>query len=371
MFVTSEDQSSMIFRQLFDARSSTYTYLLADQAGPGEQAEAVLIDTVFEQHLRDAALLRELNLRLVATLETHVHADHVTGAWLMKRAFGSRILLGARSGAEGADELLEDGAVVRFGGRSLSLRATPGHTDGCVTWVLDDQRMAFTGDALLIRGAGRTDFQQGDACTLYRSVRERIFSLPYDCLLYPGHDYQGRTVTTVAEERQHNPRLGIDKAEADFVGTMENLGLAHPAQLAVAVPANLRCGRPQTESGSDEAALPGAVSWGPVTRTYAGIAEVPPLWVAGQPEGLCVVDVRSEAEFNGELRHVPGARLIPLGELRVRLDELPHDAVLITVCRSGARSAQASLILERAGFARVANLAGGMLRWNAEGLPVG
>ncbi len=349
----------MLLRQLFDARSSTYTYLLACE----ETRLAVLIDTVFEQHVRDAALVRELDLRLVATLETHVHADHVTGAWLMKRRFGSRILLSARAGAEGADGALADGDRVHFGRRSLEVRATPGHTDGCVTFVLDDQSMAWTGDALLIRGSGRTDFQQGDARTLYRSVRERIFSLPLQCQLYPGHDYQGRTVTTVAEERAHNPRLSDAKGEGDFVGTMENLGLPHPAQIAVAVPANLRCGRPE-----EEGPLPGEVSWGPVTRSYAGVPEVEPCWVATQGEGALVLDVRSPEEFSGELGHIPGAHLLPLGELRARLDELPRDRPVITVCRSGARSAQAALILEKAGFSRVANLSGGMLRWSAEGL---
>lgn len=351
----------MIFRQLFDARSSTYTYLLADEAS----REAVFIDTVFEHHVRDAALLRELELKLVYTLETHVHADHVTGAWLMKERLGGRIVLSARSGAECGDLLVDEGDRVPFGGTALEVRATPGHTNGCVTYVTEDHKMAFTGDALLIRGAGRTDFQQGDAHRLYRSVRERILSLPHDCLLYPAHDYQGRTVTTVAEERAWNPRIGADKAEGDFVGTMENLGLPHPAQIDVAVPANLRCGRPPADAPS-----PGQVDWGPVVRTYAGVAEVAPRWVAEQGERVFVLDVRQPAEFTGELGHVPGAALLPLGELRGRLDEIPRDRPVITVCRSGARSAQASLILEKAGYPRVANLAGGMLRWNSEGLPV-
>lgn len=351
----------MIFRQLFDARSSTYTYLLADEAS----REAVLIDSVFEHHVRDAALLRELELKLVYTLETHVHADHVTGAWLMKERLGSRIVLSARSGAECGDLLVDEGDRVTFGGHALEVRATPGHTNGCVTYVTEDHKMAFTGDALLIRGAGRTDFQQGDAHRLYRSVRERLLSLPHDCLLYPAHDYQGRTVTTVAEERAWNPRIGEDKAEGDFVGTMENLGLPHPAQIDVAVPANLRCGRPPADAPS-----PGQVDWGPVVRTYAGVAEVAPRWVAEQGDRVFVLDVRQPAEFTGELGHVPGATLLPLGELRGRLDEIPRDRPVITVCRSGARSAQASLILEKAGYPRVANLAGGMLRWNSEGLPV-
>ena len=149
----------LVFRQLFDPQSSTYTYLLGDEPG----GEAVLIDPVFEQVRRDAALIDELGLKLVATLETHVHADHVTGAWLLRRRMGSRIMLAATSGAEGADRYLAHADVVAFGGRRLLVRATPGHTNGCLTYVLDDSRMAFTGDCLLIRGSGRTDFQQGDA----------------------------------------------------------------------------------------------------------------------------------------------------------------------------------------------------------------
>ena len=348
----------MIFRQLFDARSSTYTYLLADEPG----GEALIIDPVFEQHGRDLALIRELGLRLVASLETHVHADHVTGAWLMRRSLGSRIVVSRKAGASGADVVVDDGDRVPFGHRHLGVRATPGHTSGCVTYVTDDERAAFTGDALLIRGAGRTDFQEGSAAELFQSVRSRIFSLPDGCLLYPAHDYQGRTVSTVAEERAHNPRLGDDKAEGDFVGFMENLGLPHPAQMAVAVPANLVCGRP--EEGVE---VPGEVRWGPVYRTYAGVAEVEPAWVRERLAELTLLDVREPGELLGELGVIAGALSVPLGRLRARLDEIPRDRPVITICRSGARSAQASLILEKAGFPRVANLPGGMLRWNSLG----
>ena len=191
-----------IFRQLFDPQSSTYTYLLADSA----TREAVLIDPVFEQVRRDAALLEELGLKLGWTLETHVHADHVTSAWLLRQRIGSRIALSRASGAKGADRYLGDGERVAFGRHWLEARATPGHTDGCMTYVLDDRTLAFTGDALLIRGCGRTDFQQGDAHTLYGSVHQRIFSLPEDCLLYPAHDYRGLTVTSVGEEKALQPR---------------------------------------------------------------------------------------------------------------------------------------------------------------------
>src|SRR5258706_9526257 len=199
----------LILRQLFDNQSSTYTYLLGDTAS----GEAILIDSVVEQVRHDVALVNELGLRVVWTLETHVHADHVTGAWLMKARAGSGIGLAANCGASGADRLLNLGDRIAFGKRYVEVRATPGHTNGCLTYVLDDQSMAFTGDCLLIRGSGRTDFQHGDPRIMFASVREQIFSLPATCLLYPAHDYRGVTVTSVAEERRFNPRIGGDIGE--------------------------------------------------------------------------------------------------------------------------------------------------------------
>lgn len=230
----------LIFRQLFDAESFTYSYLLADD----HTREAVLIDAVHAQVARDLKLLEELHLKLRWLLETHIHADHVTGAALLKEHTGSDIALSVHSGAEGADRYLNDGDTVCFGGRRLEARATPGHTDGCMTYVLDDQSMAFTGDCLMIRGCGRTDFQQGDAHALYRSVQQRIFVLTDSCLLYPGHDYRGFTVTSVGEEKSSNPRLGDAKSEHDFVEIMDNLDLAYPKMIDVAMPANLRLGKP-------------------------------------------------------------------------------------------------------------------------------
>ncbi len=236
----------LVFRQLFDPTSSTYTYLL----GCSVSREAVLIDPVFEQVRRDAALIGELGLQLKWTLDTHVHADHVTGAWLLKQKLGSSIALSAAAGASGVDRQLGDGDRVEFGRRSLEVRATPGHTNGCVTYVLDDESMAFTGDCIMIRGSGRTDFQQGDPRALYRSVRSRIFSLPETCLLYPAHDYRGLTATSVAEEKKFNPRLGGEVGEGDYVGYMKNLDLPHPKKIDEAVPANLRCGQPGNEAAA-------------------------------------------------------------------------------------------------------------------------
>jgi glyoxylase-like metal-dependent hydrolase (beta-lactamase superfamily II)/rhodanese-related sulfurtransferase len=352
----------MIFRQLFDPQSSTYTYVLADSL----TREAVLIDPVFEHARRDAALIGELGLKLLFTLETHVHADHVTGASLLKRRLGSKIALSKDGGAEGADRYLSDGDLIAFGMRTLEARATPGHTSGCMSYVLDDRSKAFTGDALLIRGCGRTDFQQGSAPLLFHSVRERLFSLPDDCLLYPGHDYRGLTASSVGEEKKYNPRLAQNIGEGDFVGYMTNLGLAHPKLMDVAVPANLRCGRPEKEDMTKEA----DTDWAPLAMTFAGVWELQPDWVAENPGGAQILDVREPDEFTGSLGHIVGAKLIPLGSLLSNTNQLTKEKPIVVVCRSGARSAQATVMLKNAGFAKVANLAGGMQRWRAQHLPV-
>lgn len=351
----------LIFRQLVDPQSSTYTYLLGDD----KSRQALLIDTVFEQVRRDAALIKELNLKLVATLETHVHADHVSGSWLHKRQCGSQIVVAAASGVHGADRYVQHGDRIPFGERYVEVRATPGHTDGCLTYVLDDESRAFTGDCLLIRGSGRTDFQEGDAQAMYRSVHTQIFTLPGQCLLYPAHDYRGLTVSSVAEERQFNPRLGGQIGEADFAGYMENLNLPHPKQIDRAVPANMRCGQPEGEVDQLD-----AQTWANLNYTFAGIWEIEPVAFEDVSERVQLIDVREPAEFSGPIGHIRGARLVPLGELGRRVGEFDRAIPVVTVCRSGARSAQAALMLQKAGFSKVANLAGGMLRWRASGYPV-
>jgi glyoxylase-like metal-dependent hydrolase (beta-lactamase superfamily II)/rhodanese-related sulfurtransferase len=351
---------SLIFRQLQDQSSSTYTYLLGDR----ESRSAVLIDPVFEQAQRDAALIEELGLDLEYTLDTHLHADHITAAWRLKLMLGSRIAISGAAGTRGADVELEPGDRLGFGARSLEARATPGHTSGCMSFVLDDRSMVFTGDALLIRGAGRTDFQQGNARTLYRSVRSELFTLPDECTVYPAHDYNGQTASSIYEEKRFNPRLGGDRNEADFEGFMKNLGLAHPKRIDEALPANAACGRiPAAE-------LPATGSWAPIRRTFAGIDEIDPEWVAAHRDRTRVIDVRQPDEYTGPFGHIEGAELIPLGSLASRLDAIGRDKPIVTVCRSGGRSAQALVLLRRAGFDAVANLSGGMIRWHEFGLPV-
>jgi glyoxylase-like metal-dependent hydrolase (beta-lactamase superfamily II)/rhodanese-related sulfurtransferase len=348
----------MIFRQLYDNTSSTYTYLLADETS----REAIVIDPVFEQHQRDIALIRELGVELKYVIDTHCHADHVTGAWLLQQSNGGRIGLAEAVGADNVDITFRHGDRIEFGDRYLEVRATPGHTDGCLTYVLDDHSMAFTGDALLIRGCGRCDFQQGNAKTLFHSISEQILSLPENCLLYPAHDYAGRTATTVREEIAFNPRIGGGASEGDFVGYMDAMQLPHPKKIDIALPANMVSGKPA------EGSQPESVDWAPVNITYAGIPEIDPEWVARHADDVTILDVREIKEVDADKANFNEVRVIPLRDLRERLDEVPRDRPVVTFCRSGRRSAMAVEILKQADYDRVANMAGGFLRWCEEGL---
>lgn len=226
----------MIFRQMQDKESGTFTYLLADP----NTREAILIDPVVEQVDRDRQLLRDLDLKLTATLETHVHADHVTGAGELRKCLGSQVIAGAGTRLTCADRLLEDGEKWNWGNLQLTTLATPGHTDGCTSYYFRDR--VFTGDALLIRGCGRTDFQQGSSERLFESVRKKLFSLPDETLVYPGHDYKGWMCSSIGEEKAHNPRLGLDKSLEEFVSIMKSLNLPPPKKLEESLPRNMNCG---------------------------------------------------------------------------------------------------------------------------------
>jgi len=352
----------MIFRQLFDPETSTYTYLLADE----KSREAVLIDPVREQYPRDGAILDELELKLKYTIETHVHADHVTAGGLFRRDRGSESMISVCAGTSCANHLVEDGQKVAFGAHELEVRTTPGHTDGDMTLVFHEGRMAFTGDALLIRGCGRTDFQQGDAGKLYDSVHGKVFSLPDDFKLYPGHDYEGRTVTTVGEEKAHNPRLTKDKAA--FIELMDNLNLKRPKKIDEAVPANLECGLPTDDPG--EKATVTEDGWAPIVRTASGVPEISTAWVAERAANVKVVDVREPHEFNDEHGHIDGAVLAPLGTVEAYVKTWNKAEPVVIVCRSGGRSGKGARILENLGFEKVASMAGGMRAWKAESRPV-
>jgi glyoxylase-like metal-dependent hydrolase (beta-lactamase superfamily II) len=230
----------MLFRQLFEPNSSAYTYLIAcDQT-----REAALIDPVLETVERDLQLLAELGLTLKYTIETHIHADHVTGAARLREETGCKAAVPEKSAADHVDVSIRQGETIEVGTLRLEPLYTPGHTDDHHVYVLHttDGSRVFTGDALMIDGCGRTDFQNGDAATLYRSVHEKIFALPEDTLVYPGHDYQQRRVSSVGQERARNPRLGGGKSVEEFVAIMDGLNLPRPKKMDIAVPANLECG---------------------------------------------------------------------------------------------------------------------------------
>ena len=360
----------MIFRQLYDNESSTYTYILADEA----TREAVLIDPVRELIERDLQLLEELGLKLVYALDTHVHADHVTGAGMLRERTGCKTVVNESAGAPCADIRLADGATLEVGSIQIRGLHTPGHTSGDMTYVVRDAKapdappMAFTGDTLLIRGCGRTDFQQGDSHALYHSVHERIFTLPEGTRIFPAHDYKGRTMTTVAEEKRYNPRLGGGKTLDEFVQIMADLNLAQPKMIDVAVPANLQCGNAvaDVQPARQEAA------WAPVQRTPEGVPEVGTDWVRSNLDAVRLIDVREPKELQGELGEIAEAENIPMGQLETAArGGSPEDREKPTVliCRSGNRSGKAARLFEELGYARVASMAGGMIAYRGAGAP--
>lgn len=226
----------MIFRQLFEPVSSTYTYLLGDE----QTGQAILIDPVISSMERDLDVLHSLGLTLAYTLDTHIHADHITAALELKRTTGSKIAAPAFDRLACADVGIEEGKLFEMAGILLQPLHTPGHTDGHFSYLLGDR--VFTGDALLIEGCGRTDFQNGDADTLYRSVTEKLFALPDETLFYPAHDYKERFVTSIAQEKLRNPRLGKGKTLEEFREIMANLNLPYPTFIDHAVPGNRQCG---------------------------------------------------------------------------------------------------------------------------------
>lgn len=239
----------MIFRQLFEPESSTYTYLLACP----DTGEAVLIDPVVETLERDLGVLQQLGVRLAYTLDTHIHADHVTSSCRLRKRTGCKIVVPAMEHLPCADIGVAEDRPLQVGSLLLQPVFTPGHTDTHHCYLLEQgcAKRIFTGDALLIDGCGRTDFQNGNAGALYRSVREKIFSLAGDTLVYPSHDYQHRHVSTVAQERERNPRLGGDKTLDEFAHIMANLNLPYPKKIDVAVPANKLCGDCPKETGKE------------------------------------------------------------------------------------------------------------------------
>ncbi|MCE3009173.1 MAG: MBL fold metallo-hydrolase [Proteobacteria bacterium] len=345
-----------IFHQLFEAESSTYTYLL----GHPETREAVIIDPVLETVDRDLKLIEELGLRLVYALDTHIHADHITGAGEIRRRLGIKTAVSADAEVDCVDLPLKEGDVIRFGNHELKVIETPGHTNTCLTYQFND--LIFTGDALLIRGCGRTDFQQGNSETLYKSVREKLFRLPDETVIYPGHDYRGHTSSTIGTEKKHNPRLNERMSVEDFKKVMSELKLANPKKIHEAVPANLACGKPKDARTLHPQKVDGTPEIS-VEDLYSHMTEV-------RSKKIRVIDVRRPEEFNNELGHIKGAELITLGpELTRFLEKGDRTEEIVFVCRSGGRSGTATQESISLGYKFSVNMSGGMIRWNEKNLP--
>ncbi len=339
----------LIFHQLFEPETSTYTYLLADPL----TREAVLIDPVLETVERDLKLIEEEGLRLLYILDTHVHADHITGADQIRRRTGAKTGVSSKAGVTCADLALVDGQELRYGSHVLRVLETPGHTNSCLSFYGDGR--VFTGDALLIRGTGRTDFQQGSSDKLYDSIHQKLFTLPIDSVVYPGHDYRGHTTSSIEMEMKFNPRVGSGKSKSDFAQTMKELKLAQPKKIHLAVPANLICGK------KTQILNPQIVN---------GVPEVTAKDLQNCLDEVLVIDVRQPEEFNNELAHIPGSHLVTLcSELTRYLEVLPREQEIVFICRTGARSGRATEESLRMGFKKVANLQGGMVHWNELKLP--
>ncbi|MDY6969148.1 MAG: MBL fold metallo-hydrolase [Spirochaetota bacterium] len=228
----------MIFRQLFDIKgeSSTYTYLLADE----ESKDGIIIDTVIENIERDSNIISELGIKIRYIIDTHIHADHITGAGRLKQIIGCETVVGSGANVKTYDIGINDGESLNFGKYEVKAISTPGHTDSCTTLKVNN--MLFTGDSVLYRGCGRTDFQQGDSRKLYHSVRDKLFTQDKDTYICPAHDYNGRTVSTIKEEKTYSARLRDGISEDEFVEIMANLNLPKPKKIDIAIPANLKCG---------------------------------------------------------------------------------------------------------------------------------
>jgi sulfur dioxygenase len=340
-----------IFRQLFECESSTYTYLLADP----QTREAVIIDPVREMADRDLNLIRELELKLKFILDTHIHADHVTGAGILRERTGAKTGVSSGAQVDCADLTLKDGDELLFGNFKIKAMTTPGHTDSCMSYYCSGR--VFTGDSLMIRGTGRTDFQQGSSERLYDSITNKLFKLPPETLVFPAHDYRGNTCSSIAEEIHFNPRLAGKRRE-DFVKIMAELKLSQPKKIHEALPANLACGMKKE-----------TLMLNP--QMVGGVPEISPEALKDILGKVRVIDVRRPDEFIGELGHVPGSQLITLGpDLERFLESADRRQALVFVCQSGARSARAAIYSRSLGFDNTANVSGGMVRWNELEFPV-
>ena len=343
----------MIFRQLFDSVSGTYSYLLASRAG----GEALILDPVLEKADRYCQLLRELDLRLVKAVDTHLHADHVTGLGELRDRTQCITIMGEQSKADVVSMRVSDGDKVMIEGLSLDVMYTPGHTDDSYSYLMGDR--VFTGDTLLIRGTGRTDFQNGSSRAQYEFIFNRLLKLPDETMVFPAHDYKGDTVSTIGEERRYNPRLQVRSVD-EYIELMANLKLPNPKMMDVAVPANMHVGLHQEELAKQGLAL----------SACDAIASL------GRPD-ILLVDLRENSErakhgtISGAL-HTPypsiGENLQPGGILREVAAATGRRVVFF--CAFGERSAMAVAAAKSAGLANTAHIEGGIDAWKKAGGPV-
>lgn len=343
----------MIFRQLFDSESSTYTYLLASRRG----GEALIIDPVLDKVDRYIQLLEDLDLKLVKAVDTHVHADHITGLGALRDRTRCITVMGEQSGVDVVSMRVSEGDRIDVEGLGLDVMYTPGHTNDSYSFMLEDR--VFTGDTLLIRGTGRTDFQHGSASAQYDSIFNKLLKLPEDTLVFPAHDYKGDTSSTIGEERECNPRLQV-ASESEYVEIMDNLNLPNPKMMDVAVPANLKIGLLQDDLERMGLSL----------NCREGIAKV-------TDPSLILVDLRddSEREKNGV---IPGSVHAPYPDLDENINQggLLHELAkssgrqIVFYCAFGERSAMAVEAALNAGIPDACHLAGGMDAWSVANGPV-
>jgi glyoxylase-like metal-dependent hydrolase (beta-lactamase superfamily II)/rhodanese-related sulfurtransferase len=343
----------MIFRQLFDSVSCTYTYLLASRAG----GEALIIDPVLDRVDHYLRLLEELDLRLVKAVDTHLHADHITGLGALRDRTRCITVMGQQSGVDVVSVRVAEGDTIDIEGLGLGVMHTPGHTDDSYCYTLADR--VFTGDTLLIRGTGRTDFQHGDPVAQYDSIFNKLLKLPDETLVYPGHDYKGDTVSTIAEERANNPRLQVDTVE-QYVNIMNNLNLANPRMMDVAVPANQVIGAAQAGEADE--------SWALSVAEVRGLAE---------RADVLLVDLREDAERE---RHgtIPGSVHSPYASLDSYIGPggfLNYEATvggkqIVFYCAFGERSALAVQASREAGLRDVCHMVGGLDAWAKSDAPI-
>lgn len=340
----------MIFRQMFDATSGTYTYLLASRPG----AEALIIDPVLEKVDRYIQILNELDLRLVKAVDTHLHADHVTGLGALRDRTACITVMGENTKADVVSMRVADGDLLDIEGVSLDTIYTPGHTDDSYSFVMGDR--VFTGDTLLIRGTGRTDFQNGDPRAQYESIFNRLLRLPEATMVFPAHDYKGDTVSTIGEEKRFNPRLQV-KSVDEYVDLMNNLNLPNPKMMDVAVPANMRVGFAQEE----------------IRRKGWAVTVDEALDMLGD-SGIALIDLREQRERQRQ-GEIPGSLHAPYRELveSIRpggmLYELARatDKELLFYCAFGERSAMAVQAARDAGLTKIRHIEGGVDAWKKAG----